>query len=146
MNKKNTVPTLLKITSLRPFKGHPYKVQDNEEMDALESIKENGILTPLIARPIENTGEYEIISGHHRLYAAQKAGLAEIPVLIRVLDRDSSAIAVVDSNLHREHIPPSEKAFAYKMEALSHQGIACGQVGHKSRDSISDTDSGRQVQ
>ena len=149
MNKKNTAPTLLKITSLRPFKGHPYKVQDTEEMDTLtESIKENGILTPLIVRPIENTGEYEIISGHRRLYAAQKAGLAEIPVLIRVLDRDSAAIAVVDSNLHREHILPSEKAFAYKMkmEALSHQGIACGQVGHKSRDNISDTDSGRQVQ
>ena len=149
MNKKNTAPTLLKITSLRPFKGHPYKVRDNEEMDALaESIKGNGILTPLIVRPIENTGEYEIISGHRRLYAAQKAGLAEIPVLIRVLDRDSAAIAVVDSNLHREHILPSEKAFAYKMkmEALSHQGIACGQVGHKSRDNISDTDSGRQVQ
>ena len=149
MNKKNTAPTLLKITSLRPFKGHPYKVQDNEEMDTLtESIKGNGILTPLIVRPIENTGEYEIISGHRRLYAAQKAGLAEIPVLIRVLDRDSAAIAVVDSNLHREHILPSEKAFAYKMkmEALSHQGIACGQVGHKSRDNISDTDSGRQVQ
>ena len=113
-----------------------------------ESIKEHGILTPLIVRPIENTGEYEIISGHRRLYAAQKAGLAEIPALIRVLDRDSAAIAVVDSNLHREHILPSEKAFAYKMkmEALSHQGIACGQVGHKSRDNISDTDSGRQVQ
>lgn len=149
MSKKNTAPTLLKITSLRPFKGHPYKVQDNEEMDALaESIKENGILTPLIIRPIENTGEYEIISGHRRLYAAQKAGLAEIPVLIRVLDRDSAAIAVVDSNLHREHILPSEKAFAYKikMEAVSHQGVPCGQVGHKSRDNISDTDSGRQVQ
>ncbi len=149
MNKKNTTPTLLKITSLRPFKGHPYKVRDNEEMDALtESIKGNGILTPLIVRPTENTGEYEIISGHRRLYAAQKAGLAEIPALIRVLDRDSAVIAVVDSNLHREHILPSEKAFAYKMkmEALSHQGIACGQVGHKSRDNISDTDSGRQVQ
>ena len=149
MNKKNTTPTLLKITSLRPFKGHPYKVRDNEEMDALaESIKENGILTPLIVRPTENTGEYEIISGHRRLYAAQKAGLAEIPALIRVLDRASAVIAVVDSNLHREHILPSEKAFAYKMkmEALSHQGIVCGQVDHKSRDNISDTDSGRQVQ
>ena len=149
MNKKNTTPTLLKITSLRPFKGHPYKVQDNEEMDALtESIKGNGILTPLIVRPIENTGEYEIISGHRRLYAAQKAELTEIPVLIRALDRDSAAIAVVDSNLHREHILPSEKAFAYKikMEAVSHQGVPCGQVGHKSRDNISDTDSGRQVQ
>ena len=145
----SAAPTLLKITSLHPFEGHPYKVQDNAEMNALvESIKENGILTPLIVRPIANTDEYEVISGHRRLYAAQQAELTELPVLIRVLDRDSAAIAVVDSNLHREHILPSEKAYAYKlkMEALSHQGIACGQVGHKSRDDISDTDSGRQVQ
>ena len=147
--KASATPTLLKIASLRPFEGHPYKVQDNAEMNALvESIKENGILTPLIVRPIADTDEYEVISGHRRLYAAQKAELTELPVLIRVLDRDSAAIAVVDSNLHREHILPSEKAFAYKlkMEALSHQGITCGQVGHKSRDDISDTDSGRQVQ
>ena len=145
----SATPTLLKITSLHPFEGHPYKVQDNAEMNALvESIKENGILTPLIVRPIADTDEYEVISGHRRLYAAQQAELTELPVLIRVLDRDSAAIAVVDSNLHREHILPSEKAFAYKlkMEALSHQGITCGQVGHKSRDDISDTDSGRQVQ
>ena len=152
MNYKNTVsatPTLLKITSLHPFEGHPYKVQDNAEMDALvKSIRVNGILAPLIVRPAENSDEYEVISGHRRLYAAQKAELTELPVLIRVLDRDSAAIAVVDSNLHREHILPSEKAFAYKlkMEALSHQGITCGQVGHKSRDDVSDTDSGRQVQ
>ena len=128
MSNKNTAPvapTLLNINRLRPFEGHPYKVQDNEEMTALsESIRENGILSPLIVRPIESTEEYEVISGHRRLYAAQKAGLAEIPVLIRELDRDSVAIAVVDSNLHREHILPSEKAFAYKlkMEAISHQG------------------------
>lgn len=142
-------PTLLKITSLHPFEGHPYKVQDNAEMDALvESIRVNGILAPLIVRPVENGGEYEVVSGHRRLHAARKAGLTELPVLIRALDRDSAAIAVVDSNLHREHILPSEKAFAYKlkMEALSHRGITCGQVGHKSRDDISDTDSGRQVQ
>ena len=152
MSYKNTAsaaPTLLKITSLHPFEGHPYKVQDNAEMDALvESIRANGILTPLFVRSIADTNEYEVISGHRRLHAAQKAGLTEIPVLIRALDRDSAAITVVDSNLHREHILPSEKAFAYKlkMEALSHQGITCGQVGHKSRDDISDTDSGRQVQ
>lgn len=152
MSYKNTMsatPTLLKITSLHSFEGHPYKVQDNAEMDALvESIKKNGVLTPLIVHPVENSDEYEVISGHRRLYAAQKAGLTELPVLIRALDRDSAAIAVVDSNLHREHILPSEKAFAYKlkMEALSHRGITCGQVGHKSRDDISDTDSGRQVQ
>ena len=145
----SATPTLLKITSLHPFEGHPYKVQDNAEMDALvENIKKNGVLTPLIVRSVENSDEYEVISGHRRLYAAQKAELTELPVLIRVLDRDSAAIAVVDSNLHREHILPSEKAFAYKlkMEALSHRGITCGQVGHKSRDDISDTDSGRQVQ
>jgi len=141
MNKKNTAPTLLKITSLRPFKGHPYKVQDNEGMDALaESIKENGILTPLIVRPIENAGEYEIISGHRRLHAAQKSGITEVPALIYALDRDAAAIAVVDSNLHREHILPSEKAFAYRMkaEALNHQGkrtdLTLGQVVPKSED------------
>lgn len=148
-NAASAAPTLLKITSLHAFEGHPYKVQDNAEMDALvESIRANGILAPLVVRPIADTDEYEVISGHRRLYAAQKAGLSELPVLIRVLDRDSAAIAVVDSNLHREHILPSEKAFAYKlkMEALSHQGITCGQVGHKSRDDISDADSGRQVQ
>ena len=151
MNNSNTAPmkpARLKIESLRPFEGHPYKVQDNEEMAALsESIRENGVLSPLIVRPTEENG-YEVISGHRRLYAAQKAGLTEVPVLICELDRDAAAIALVDSNLHREHILPSEKAFAYKlkMEALSHQGVACGRVGHKSRDAISDTDSGRQVQ
>ena len=151
MNNKNTAPmkpALLRIEQLRPFEGHPYKVQDNEEMTALsESIRESGILSPLIVRPA-GENEYEVISGHRRLYAARKAGLTEVPVLICTLDRDAAAIALVDSNLHREHILPSEKAFAYKlkMEALAHQGIACGQVGHKSRDVISDTDSGRQVQ
>ena len=152
MNNKNTVPmkpALLRIEQLRPFEDHPYKVQDNEEMAALsESIRENGVLSPLIVRSVENSDEYEVISGHRRLYAARKAGLTEVPVLIYTLDRDAAAIALVDSNLHREHILPSEKAYAYKlkMEALSQRGIACGQVGHKSRDDISDTDSGRQVQ
>ena len=152
MNSKNTVPmkpALLRIEQLRPFEGHPYKVQNNEEMAALsESIRENGVLSPLVVRSVESSNEYEVISGHRRLYAARKAGLTEVPVLICTLDRDAAAIALVDSNLHREHILPSEKAYAYKlkMKALSHQGIACGQVGHKSRDDISDTDSGRQVQ
>lgn len=151
MNNKNTVsmkPAFLRIEQLRPFEGHPYKVQDNEEMTVLsESIRESGILSPLIVRPA-GENEYEVISGHRRLYAARKADLTEVPVLICALDRNAAAIALVDSNLHREHILPSEKAYAYKlkMEALSHQGIACGQVGHKSRDDISDTDSGRQVQ
>ena len=129
----------LPVTVLHPFKDHPYKVQDNEEMDALvESIRENGIMSPLIVRPLENSeNEYEVVSGHRRLHAAQKAGLTEVPALIYALDRDAAAIAVVDSNLHREHILPSEKAFAYKMklEAMSRQGyrsdLTSDQLGRK---------------
>lgn len=115
---------LLPITQLHAFEGHPFKVLDNEEMDSLvESIKEQGILSPLIVRPLEN-GEYEIVSGHRRLHAAEKAGLTEVPALIYPLDRNQAILAVVDSNLHREYILPSEKAFAYKlkMETLSQQG------------------------
>ena len=122
---KNT-PKNIAIEKLFPFEGHPFKVQDNEEMNALiESIQEYGILSPLIVRPKENTEDkYEIVSGHRRFRAAVKAGIKEVPALIVPLDRDAAAIAVVDSNLHREHILPSEKAFAYKlkMEALSRQG------------------------
>ena len=139
------------IQSLHPFAGHPYKVQDNDEMNCLiESIQEQGILTPLIVRPLEGTAaEYEVISGHRRLRAAQKAGLKEVPAFIHAVDRDEAAIQLVDSNLHRENILPSEKAFAYKlkMEALNHQGRTSGQLGQKwSREYVSDTDSGRQVQ
>ena len=124
---KNTMkkPVAIPVEKLRPFAGHPFKVKDDDEMNTLiESIQTQGILSPLIVRPIENTDEYEVISGHRRLHAAQKAGITEVPALIYALDRDTAAIAVVDSNLHREHILPSEKAFAYKlkMEALSHQG------------------------
>lgn len=127
---------------LFPFEGHPFKVQDNEEMNALiESIQEQGILSPLIVRPKENTeDEYEIVSGHRRFRAAVKAGIKEVPALIVPLDRDAAAIAVVDSNLHREHILPSEKGFAYKlkMEALSRQGkrtdLTSGQIVPKSDD------------
>ena len=124
---KNTMkkPVAIPVEKLRPFDGHPFKVKDDDEMNTLiESIQAQGILSPLIVRPIENTGEYEVISGHRRLHAAQKAGITEVPALIYALDRDAAAIAVVDSNLHREHILPSEKAFAYKlkMEALSYQG------------------------
>ena len=142
---------LLPITQLHTFEGHPFKVLDNEDMDNLvESIKEQGILTPLIVRPLEN-GEYEVVSGHRRLHAAEKSGLTEVPALIYPLDRNQSILAVVDSNLHREHILPSEKARAYKlkMEALRHQGKATSRqlVGKsESADEISDTDSGRQVQ
>ena len=135
---KNTKKTIA-ISNLHPFEGHPYKVIDNEEMEALtESILKNGIVSPLIVRPLENTdSEYEVISGNRRLYAAQKAGLTEVPALIYSIDRDAAAILLVDSNLHREHILPSEKAFAYKMklEAMKHQGwrtdLTSAQVGGK---------------
>ena len=118
--------TNISINQLHPFKDHPYKVLDNDEMNSLiESVQEHGIMSPLIIRPLEGTtNQYEIISGHRRFRAAQKAGLSEVPAFIRPVSRDEAAIMLVDSNLHREHILPSEKAFAYKMkaEALKHQG------------------------
>ncbi|MGN8749225.1 ParB/RepB/Spo0J family partition protein [Oscillospiraceae bacterium HCP3S3_D12] len=134
---KNTMkkPAAIPVEKLRPFAGHPFKVRDDAEMNTLiESIQAQGILSPLIVRPIENTEEYEVVSGHRRLHAAQKAGITEVPAFIYALDRDAAAIAVVDSNLYREHILPSEKAFAYKLkyEALKHQGTSC-QVGTKLR-------------
>ena len=139
----------LPIEKLHPFEGHPFKVADNEEMDQLvESIMAQGVLTPLVVRPLEN-GEYEVISGHRRLHACKRAGIERVPALIAVMDRDAAAIALVDSNLHREHILPSEKAFAYKlkMDALLHQGRTSGQVGQKwTRDEIAEGESGRQVQ
>ena len=122
---KNTKKNI-SIEKLRSFENHPYKVQDNEEMECLaESIKQNGVVSPIIVRPLENTtDEYEIISGHRRVMACRKAGITEVPALVVTLDRDAAAIVLVDSNLHREHILPSEKAFAYKMkaEALAHKG------------------------
>ena len=132
---------ILSIDKLHAFENHPYKVQDNEEMETLaESIKEHGIVSPVIVRPLENTtDEYEIISGHRRVMASRKAGITEVPALVVSLDRDAAAIVLVDSNLHREHILPSEKAFAYKMkaEALEHQGwrsdLTSCQVGTKLR-------------
>ena len=152
---KNTMkkPVAIPVEKLRPFAGHPFKVKDDEEMNTLiESIQAQGVLSPLIVRPIEDTDEYEVISGHRRLHAAQKAGITEIPALIYALDRDSAAVAVVDSNLHREHILPSEKAFAYKlkMEALSHQGkrsdLTSDQTGPKlTAATISESDSATQV-
>ena len=115
----------IQVDKLRTFKGHPFKVLDDEDMDNLtESIKAQGIISPLIVRIIENTDEYEVISGHRRLHAAVKAGLSEVPALIYPLDRNEAVIAVVDSNLHRERLLPSEKAFAYKMkmDAMKAQG------------------------
>ena len=140
--------TDIPISNLRAFEGHPYKLLDDAEMDELtESIRENGILSPLVVRSL-GKGDYEVISGHRRLHAAEKAGLKKVPAFIHEIERDEAAVLLVDSNLHREHILPSEKAFAYKLklEALAHRGVTCGQVGHKSRDDISDTDSGRTVQ
>ena len=141
----------LPIEKLRPFEDHPFKVADNEEMDQLvESIMTQGVLTPLVVRPLAN-GEYEVISGHRRLHACKRAGIESVPALITDMDRDAAAIALVDSNLHREHILPSEKAFAYKlkMDAMSHQGTSC-QVGTKLRtDAVvgeSVGESARQVQ
>ena len=142
-------PVAIQVEKLRPFAGHPFKVKDDEEMNTLiESIQTQGVLSPLIVRPIENTDEYEVVSGHRRLHAAQKAGITEVPALIYALDRDAAAIAVVDSNLHREHILPSEKAYAYKLkrDAMAHQGRTSPQLGEKSLTVVSDTESGRTVQ
>ena len=130
-------PEMIQVDKLRTFENHPYKVEENEEMEMLtQSIKENGILSPLIVRPIENS-EYEIISGHRRLFASKRAGLTEVPAFVYEMDRDKAIIALVDSNLHREHLLPSEKAFAYKMkvEAMNRQGertdLTCSQVGKR---------------
>ena len=129
MNKEITN---LKIENLKEFKGHPYKVVDDWDMVALtESIRKSGIINPVVVRPIEGTENYEIISGHRRIFAAKKAGLLEVPALIYALDKDAAIVAVVDSNFNRENILPSEKAFAYKMrnEALKRQNKDLVQVG-----------------
>ena len=142
------------INKIHPFEGHPYKVLDNEEMSALvDSIGERGIMSPLIVRPMEGRpDEYELISGHRRLYAAQLAGLTEVPVVVEAVSRDEAAIMLVDSNLHREHILPSEKAFAYKLklEAMKRQGrrtdLTSDQFGPKlTAAEISDDDGPTQV-
>ena len=136
---KETRAEYLPIQKLRPFEGHPFKVTDNEEMDQLVwSVLTQGLLTPLVVRPLPN-GEYEVVSGHRRLHACKKAGIETVPALITDMDRDAAAIALVDSNLHREKILPSEKAFAYKMkmDAMKRQGqrtdLTSGQVGPKLR-------------
>ena len=134
---KETRAEHLAVDKLRPFEGHPFKVVDNEEMDQLTwSILTQGLLTPVVVRPLDN-GEYEVISGHRRLHACKKAGIETVPALITDMNRDSATIALVDSNLHREKILPSEKAFAYKMklEAMNRQGqrtdLTSAQVGRK---------------
>ena len=133
MTKRNAQAAQLPIEKLRPFEGHPFQVKDDAEMEQLvHSILTQGLLTPLSVRPIDNN-EYEVISGHRRLHACKKAGIETVPALIYALNRDEATIAMVDSNLHREKILPSEKAFAYKMkrDALSHQGKTSPQVGEK---------------
>lgn len=129
----------ISISELVPFKDHPFKVVDDEAMlRTTESIAQYGVLTPLIARPLEDGG-YEIISGHRRAHAAEMAGLTEVPVLVRQMDDDAATMLMVDSNLQREHILPSERAYAYKMklEAMKHQGsrsdLTSSQVGTKLR-------------
>ena len=137
-NKKLKSPVNIPVSKIHPFEGNPYKVLDNDEMNTLiGSIQEQGILTPIIIRPIENTEEYEVISGHRRLHATVKAGMKEVPAFIYAVTRDEAAIMLVDSNLYREHILPSEKAFAYKLklEAIKRQGertdLTSDQVGRK---------------
>ena len=137
MTDRNGQAAQLLVEKLRPFEGHPFKVKDDTEMEQLiQSIRTQGLLTPIAVRPIENN-EYEVISGHRRLHACKKAGIDTVPALIYSLDRDAATIAMVDSNLHREKILPSEKAFAYKlkMDAMSRQGrrtdLTSNQVGRK---------------
>ena len=137
LSEKDVQAMQLPINKLHPFENHPFQVKDDDEMEQLVwSVLTQGILTPLVVRPLEND-EYEVISGHRRLHACQKAGIETVPALIYALDRDAAAIALVDSNLHREKILPSEKAFAYKMkmDALSRQGqrtdLTSTQVGRK---------------
>ena len=148
-NTKEVQAMQLPIQKLRPFENHPFQVKNDDEMNQLVwSVLTQGVLTPLVVRPLEND-EYEVISGHRRLPACQKVGIEVVPALIYALDRDAAAIALVDSNLHRERILPSEKAFAYKlkMDALSHQGTSC-QLGEKwsvSQLSEAGTDSERQI-
>ena len=139
---------IIDIDSLVPFENHPFKERSGiEQQELTESIKENGLLEPIIVRSFP-AGKYEIISGHRRAEACKALGVTSIPVIIKELTKDEAIVQMVDSNIHREHILPSEKSFAYKMklEALKHQGKTYGQVVHKSRDNISDTESGRNVQ
>ena len=152
-NPKNTVQAAqLPVNKLRPFGGHPFQVKDDAEMEQLVwSILTQGLLTPITVRPLDNN-EYEVISGHRRLHACQKAGIETVPALIYALDRDAAAIALVDSNLHREKILPSEKAFAYKlkMDAMRRQGqrtdLTSDQVGPKlTADMIAEGESASQV-
>lgn len=138
----------ININLLIPFENHPFKKRDGiEQSELVESIAQNGLFEPITVRSFPE-GKYEIISGHRRVEACKELGITEVPVTIKEMSKDEAIIAMVDSNIHREHLLPSEKAFAYKMklDAMKHQGKTYGQVVHKSRDEISDTESGRQIQ
>lgn len=140
----------IKLEKLHPFESHPYKVLDDVSMTELvKSIKEYGLLNRIIVRPLEDKqDEYEIISGHRRVHAAELLEIKEIPAVVHFIDRDEATVMMVDSNCQRENLTLMEKARSYRMkaDALSHQGRTCGQTGHKSRDNVSDADSGRTVQ
>ena len=132
--KKLTQAEYLPIDKLKPFEGHPFYVKDDDDMEQLtESIRRQGVLNPIMVCPLD-TGEYEVISGHRRLHACKKAGIEMIPAFIYSMDRSEAVVAMVDSNLHREKLLPSEKAFAYKMkmDAMKHQGTS-SQLGTKQR-------------
>ena len=149
---KQSKPKLMniKIEKLHPFENHPYKVLDDESMKELVgSIKEYGLLNRIIVRPLEDKPEeYEIISGHRRVHAAELLEMKEVPAVVHFIGRDAATVMMVDSNCQRENLTLMEKARSYRMkaDALFHQGQSCGQTGHKSRDNVSDVDSGRTVQ
>ena len=141
------------IVDLHPFPGNPFAIREDAELR--DSIRDYGVISPIVVRPLDSGG-YEIISGHRRKAACEAAGMETVPVFVRELDDTAAVIALVDSNLHREHILPSEKARAYKMklDAIKRQGgrndldtpTTCGQPVHKSRDEVAASESGRQVQ
>lgn len=150
--KQKPKQTNIRLEKLRPFEGHPYRIVDDESMDELKtSIAEKGLLNRIIVRPIENTDEYEIISGHRRVHAAELIEMKELPAVVHFIGRDEATVLMVDSNCQRESLSPMEKAKAYKMklDAIKHQGTSC-QVGTKSRsdEELAEKadDSARQIQ
>jgi len=133
------------LADLHPFPANPFAVREDEQLQ--DSVRDYGVISPLVVRP-RDYGGYEIISGHRRKAACEAAGTLTVPAFVRKMDDTAAIIALVDSNLHREHVLPSEKAHAYKLklDAIKHQGVACGQLVHKSRDMVAENESGRQVQ
>lgn len=149
MKNKETIENI-STENLIPFKNHPFKSRSGDEQEELKSsISTQGTIEPLIVRPFSSSeGKYEVISGHRRLEICKELAITDVPVIVRNMTDEEAVIMMVDSNIQRESLLPSEKAFAYKMklEALSHQGKTCGQPVHKSRDNILSEESGRQIQ